>query len=162
MPDLATSISLWEEDTQADRYLIYKIGEESYGIEISYVFEIINITQITKVPGLPGYLKGIINLRGSIVPVMDIRQRFGLPEREYNDRTCIIIAQVDGMDVGYIVDSVSEVATIPGNSIVPPPEINKSSNKFLRGIGKVDDSIHLLLDYQRLMKIVDDNANSYQ
>lgn len=156
MAELAGNMLEPEEDTLADKYLIFNVEGESYGIEIGYVTEIINITQITKVPGLPDYLKGIINLRGSIIPVIDVRLRFKLPEREYTDRTCIIIAQIDGMDVGLIVDSVSEVATIPGGNIVPPPEINKTSNKYISGIGMVEDKIYLLLDYQSMLIIAED------
>jgi purine-binding chemotaxis protein CheW len=139
------------EDTQQGRYLTFNLGAESFGLEIRYVREIIGMQPITPLPGLPAYIKGIINLRGGIIPVVDVRMRFGKEPLEYNDRTCIIVACFDGMDIGLIVDSVSEVLSIPDSEIVPPPEINRSSNRFIKGIGKVGNDVKLLLDYQRLL-----------
>ena len=144
-----------EEDTQSGRYLTFKLEKEYYGIEIKFVTEIINMLPITTIPGLPTYIKGIINLRGRIIPVMDIRLRFNMDILEYNDRTCIIVAMIDDMDIGFIVDSVSEVLSIPESDIVDPPEMNKSSNKFIKGIGKVGDEIKLLLDYHSLLSYGD-------
>ncbi len=103
---------------------------------------------ITTIPGLPEYIKGIINLRGKIIPLMDVRLRFNKPVLEYNDRTCVIVALIDNMDIGFIVDSVAEVLTIPDTDIVDPPDINKASNKFIKGIGKVGEEIKLLLDFE--------------
>ena len=102
-----------EEDTQHGRYLTFNLGTESFGIEIKYITEIIGMQPITALPGLPAYIRGIINLRGEIIPVMDIRLRFGKEEIAYNDRTCIIVAKFEDVDIGLIVDSVSEVLTIP-------------------------------------------------
>jgi purine-binding chemotaxis protein CheW len=156
MADIAYNLSEAGEDTLTGRYLIYKAGDEHYGIEIKYVTEIINITQIAKVPGLPHYLKGVINLRGSIIPVMDVRLRFNIEEVEYSERTCIIISNIDGMDIGLIVDSVSEVLTVPDQNILPPPETSKTRNRFVNGIGKAGDSIIFLLDYHRLIDVCDE------
>jgi purine-binding chemotaxis protein CheW len=153
MADIVDNRSEIEEDTLSGRYLKYKVGDEHYGIEIKYVTEIINIPQISKVPGLPHYLKGIINLRGSIIPVMDVRLRFNIEEIEYNDHTCLIITNIDGMDIALIVDSVSEVLSIPDENIIPPPDTKKSGNKFVRGIGKAGENILMLLDYQRLIDV---------
>ncbi|HAN21106.1 MAG: chemotaxis protein CheW [Clostridiales bacterium GWF2_36_10] len=155
MADLSNNLIEFEEDTQSGRYLTFIIENESYGIEIKFVTEIINILPITTVPGLPVYIKGIINLRGKIIPVMDIRLRFNKNVLEYNDRTCIIVALIDNMDIGFIVDSVAEVLTIPESDIVNPPEINKASNRFIKGIGKVGNGIKLLLDYQSLINCND-------
>lgn len=160
MADIALNLSEAGEDTLSGRYLIYKAGDEHYGIEIKYVTEIINITQITKVPGLPDYFKGIINLRGSIIPVIDVRLRFNIDEVEYSERTCVIIANIDEMDIGLIVDSVSEVLTIPDHNILPPPEINKSSNRFISGIGKAGEYIIFLIDYHRLIDVSDEKSSS--
>lgn len=140
-----------EEDTQKGRFLTFALGSESYGIEIQYVIEIIGIQAITEVPELPTYIKGIINLRGKIVPVMDARLRFKKQFKEYNDRTCIIVIDIKEVSIGLIVDSVSEVISIPDSEIVAPPEISKAGNKYVKGIGKVNGEVKLLLDCDRML-----------
>lgn len=144
-------LDVLEEDTQKDRFLTFEIGGESYGIEIRYVTEIIGLQPITEVPELPNYIRGIINLRGKIIPVMDVRLRFKKPFREYNDRTCVVVVDINEISVGLIVDSVSEVLTIAEEEIVPPPELNKTSNKYIKGIGKAGNSVKLLIDCNRLL-----------
>ncbi len=109
------------EDTQRDRYLTFSLGKESYGIEIRYVTEIVGMQAITSLPELIEYLKGVINLRGKIVPVMDMRLRFHKEAITYNERTCIIIVEIGDITVGLIVDGVSEVVTIPDNDIEDKP-----------------------------------------
>lgn len=148
---IASETADMQEDTQYGRYLTFEISNEHYGIEIKYVIEIIGIQPITALPEVPAYIKGIINLRGEIIPVMDVRRRFFKKELSYNDRTCIIISCFDGLNIGLIVDCVSEVLTIPDSGTVPPPEINKTSNRFIKSIGKVDNKIILLLDYEKLL-----------
>lgn len=140
-----------EEDTLKDKYLTFSLGTEFYGIEIRYVTEIIGIQPITEVPELPDYIKGIINLRGKIIPVMDVRMRFKKAVREYNDRTCIIVIDMMNTSVGLIVDSVSEVLSIPEQDIVNPPDINKVGNKYLKGIGKTGTEVKLILDCNQLL-----------
>lgn len=141
-----------EEDTQKGKFLTFIIGNESYGIEIRYVTEIIGIQAITQIPELPEYIRGIINLRGKIIPVMDIRLRFKKPFREYNDRTCVVVIDIKGISIGLIVDSVSEVLSITEENIVPPPEVSKSySNKYIKGIGKAENDVKLLLDCHKLL-----------
>ena len=139
------------EDTQQGRYLTFYLGEEIYGIEIGYVTEIIGMHPITKVPEVKDYIKGIINLRGKIIPVIDMRLKFRKEPIEYDDRTCIIVIDVDNMTMGLIVDKVSEVISIDGENMVPPPS-HKSGikNKYLQGIGKVDRDVILLLDCKML------------
>lgn len=139
------------EDTQKDKFLTFAIGEQSYGIDIKYVTEIIGIQSITEVPELPNYICGIINLRGKIIPVMDVRLRFKKQFRTYNDRTCIIVVDISNISVGLIVDLVSEVLTIPEADIVPPPEINQGTHRFIRGIGKVNQEVKLILDCDKLL-----------
>lgn len=139
------------EDTQRGRFLTFILGEESYGIDIKYVTEIIGLQPVTEVPEMPDYIRGIINLRGKIIPVMDVRLRFKKPFKEYNDRTCVIVIDIGDISIGLIVDSVSEVLTIPDEEIVPPPEINKTGNKYIRGIGKVGSEVKLLLDCNKLL-----------
>ncbi len=150
-----------EEDTQKGRFLTFSLGKESYGVEIQYVTEIIGIQPITEVPELPGYVKGIINLRGKIIPVMDVRLRFKKEPREYNDRTCIVVVDIRDVSIGLIVDSVSEVLAIPEQDIVEPPQMNKGlSNRYVRNIGKVGTDVKLLLDCEKLM--TDDEIEDLQ
>jgi len=140
------------EDTQKGRFLTFVIGKEVYGIEIKYVIEIINIQKITEVPELPDYIKGIINLRGKIIPVMDVRLRFRKEAKEYNDRTCIVVVDIEDISVGLIVDSVSEVISITEEDIVPPPDENTGfNNRYIKGIGKVGDEVKLLLYLRKLL-----------
>ena len=140
-----------EEDEQKDKYLAFNLGEESYGIEIRYVTEIVGIQDITVVPEVPQYIKGIINLRGQIIPVMDVRLRFKKPFQPYNDRTCIIVVQIGQIDIGLIVDKVAEVVSIPNSNIVPPPEFTQVNNRYIQGIGKLEEEVKLLLDCNKLI-----------
>jgi len=140
-----------EEDTQKGRFLTFNLDRESYGIEITHVTEIIGIQPITEIPELPDYIRGIINLRGKIIPVMDVRLRFRKTFREYNDRTCVIVVDIADISIGLIVDSVSEVISIPDTEIVAPPEVGKGGNKYVKGIGKVHGEVKLLLDCNRLL-----------
>lgn len=142
---------LEQEDTQKDKFLTFVIARESYGIEISYVTEIIGIQPVIEVPELPEYIRGIINLRGKIIPVMDVRLRFRKSFREYDGRTCIIVVDIEEISVGLIVDSVSEVLSISDQEIVPPPELDKSGNRYIKGIGKVGNNVKLLLDCNKLL-----------
>jgi purine-binding chemotaxis protein CheW len=149
---LEQTTSMEEEDTQKGRFLTFALGKEEYGIEIIYVTEIIGIQAITEVPELPDYVKGIINLRGKIIPVMDVRLRFKKEQREYNDRTCIIVIDIKDIAIGLIVDTVSEVISIEDENIVPPPSLKTGfQNKYVKGIGKVGNDVKLLLDCERIL-----------
>ncbi|HHV29494.1 MAG TPA: purine-binding chemotaxis protein CheW [Clostridium sp.] len=148
---LTSELELRQEETQKDKYLTFILGKEYYGIEIKYVTEIIGIQSITEVPDLPGYIRGIINLRGKIIPVMDVRLRFGKEFKEYDDRTCIIVIDSENILVGLIVDSVWEVMSIPNEEIVTPPDFNESENKFIKGIGKTGSEVKLILDCEKLL-----------
>lgn len=139
-----------EEDTQKDKYLTFALGKEIYGIDIKVVIEIIGIQAITEVPEVPEYVRGIINLRGKIIPVVDMRLRFRKEFREYTDRTCVIVIEVRDVLIGLIVDGVSEVMTIPEANVVPPPALKVSQNKYIRGIGKTGEEVTLLIDWDRL------------
>lgn len=140
-----------EEDTQKGKFLTFFVGKEVYGIEIKYVTEIIGIQAITEVPDLPDYIKGIINLRGKIIPVMDVRLRFKKEFLEYNDRTCVIVIDTNEITIGLIVDGVAEVINIAGSDIVPPPQMNSFHNRYIKAIGKVGNDVKLLLDCQKLL-----------
>jgi len=152
MADAIENTVEMEEDTQKGRFLTFSLGKESYGIEIKYVTEIIGIQPITEIPELPEYIKGIINLRGKIIPVMDVRLRFKKEPKEYNDRTCVIVIDIKDISIGLIVDSVSEVLTIPEQDIVEPPQMNKGfNNRYIKRIGKVGNDVKLLLDCEKLL-----------
>ena len=141
-----------EEDTQNGKYLTFTLGSEDYGLDIKYVTEIIGIQEITEVPELPEYIRGIINIRGKIIPVMDVRLRFRKSFREYNDRTCIVVVETEDISVGLIVHAVSEVISIQDEDIVKPPDLNKKlGNKYIKGIGKVKNEVKLLLDCNKLL-----------
>lgn len=149
---LEQTIGMEEEDTQKGRFLTFALGKEDYGIEIIYVTEIIGIQAITEIPELPNYVKGIINLRGKIIPVMDVRLRFKKEPMDYTDRTCIIVIDIKEISIGLIVDTVSEVISIEDGNIVPPPSMKTGfQNKYVKGIGKVGNDVKLLLDCERIL-----------
>lgn len=141
-----------DENTLQDRYLTFKLGTEQYAFEIKYVTEIIGIQKITEVPNIKEYIKGIINLRGIIYPVVEVRKRFNMPEIEYDDRTCIIVVTLNNTGIGLIVDEVAEVLTILPKQISPPPQTNKGSqSRFINGIGKIGDQVKIMLDIHKLL-----------
>jgi purine-binding chemotaxis protein CheW len=150
-----------QEDTQKGKFLTFCLGKEVYVIEIKFVTEIIGVQPITEVPELPGYVKGIINLRGKIVPVIDVRLRFKKEPVEYDDRTCIIVVEAAEGSVGLIVDNVAEVLSIPDEDIIPPPDISRGSeNKYLKAIGKVGEEVKLILECEKLMNENDPESSS--
>ncbi|MDF2875329.1 MAG: CheW protein [Sporomusa sp.] len=151
MPELVVD-SDFEEDTQKGKFLTFALDKEVYGIEIRYVTEIIGLQVVTEVPDLPEYVKGIINLRGKIIPVIDVRSRFKKPFREYNDRTCIIVVEIRDIAVGLIVDTVAEVLVIAEQDIVLPPQVNNMYHqRYIRAIGKVGNNVKLILDCDKLL-----------
>ncbi len=140
------------EDTQRGKYLTFHLAKEDYGIEIRHVTEIIGIQRITEVPDMPDFVKGVINLRGKVIPVMDVRSRFHLPAREYDERTCIVVVNIDDKAVGLVVDQVSEVADIPENQIEPPPATGRgNASHYIQGMGKIGEAVKILLDVRRLL-----------
>lgn len=143
-----------EFDTQKGKYVTFQSGDEFYGIKIQNVNEIIVFQEITAIPETEDYIKGLINLRGKIIPVIDVRLRFGQPEFEYNDRTCIIVLQVKSTCVGLVVEKIAEVVEIQDDDILPPPTLiqsDKHRQRYVYGIGKIGDSVKLLLDPDKLL-----------
>jgi purine-binding chemotaxis protein CheW len=151
-----------EEDTLKGRFLTFALGSESYGIEIKFVTEIIGIQPITEVPELPNYIKGIVNLRGKIIPLMDVRLRFNKEAQAYDDRTCIIVTEIERFTIGLIVDRVSEVISIPDSEILPLPRINKDKSKYIKNIGKVGGDVKLILDCLELLSEEEANLVNLQ
>jgi len=141
------------EDEGTDRYLTFRLHDESYGINIAAVTEIIGLQKITPIPEVPAFIRGVINLRGKIIPIMDVRLRFNLPERPYNDRTCIIVVGVQDVAVGLAIDEVQEVVRIDPAQIDPAPTfVDNSQHQFINGLGKQGDDVKVLLDVERLIR----------
>lgn len=144
---------------EGGKFLSFFLGKEEYAIEILKVQEIIGLMPITPVPKMPEYIRGVLNLRGKIVPVMNLRSRFELPEVEDTDETCIIVVQHDDYHIGVIVDKVSEVADIETHQIEEVPTVGGSQrNKFLSGIGKVDNSVKMMMDVYKVLFEVPENV----
>lgn len=142
------------DDSQKCKYMTFKSGNEYFGLKIQYVNEIIQFQAITAIPETEDYIKGLINLRGKVIPVIDVRLRFKQQPFEYNDRTCIIVINVKSTVVGLIVEKIAEVVEIKDENILPPPSIgrmDKGQQKYVYGIGKVGDSVKLLLDPDKLL-----------
>lgn len=133
------------------KYLTFTLAEEEYGVEILKVRELIGFMEITAVPQMPLYIKRVINLRGKVIPVVDLRLKFGLEEIERTEQTCIIVVDV-GTEIGIVVDTVSEVLDITGDQIEPPPSMGESvDTSFILGIGKVGDAVKILLDVDKVL-----------
>ena len=134
------------------KVMTFHIGDQIYGIEIQNVLEIIEMQHITKIPHVPSYIKGIINVRSKVVPIVDIRTRFGKPEIPYTSRTCIIIVTVDDDSVGIIVDRVADVEDIHSGDISATPETrNVNTNSFIQYMIRSGDIVKLILDVDKLL-----------
>lgn len=143
-----------------DLYMVFVINNQKYALSSKYITEIIEILPITKVPFLPEYMKGIINLRSTIIPVMDARMRFGMEPIEYSERTCIIIIENEANKIGLIVDAVNEVLTIQPKQIMESTkEKNDLKESFVNGISQINNDIQLILDCDSLVNIVGDMSN---
>lgn len=146
---------LLEEDVQKGKFMTFQTGKEYFGISISYVNEIIAMQPITAIPEVDDYIKGLINLRGKIIPVIDVRIRFKMKPKEYTDRTCIIVIDVKSTVIGLIVEKIAEVDTILDDDIVPPPSLGhreNGHNKYVYGLARTGNSVKLLLDPEKLIE----------
>jgi len=140
----------------AGKYLTFKLADEEYGLEILKVQEIIRMQTVTRVPRTPDYVRGVLNLRGKVIPVIDLRSKFGMETQEDTDKTCIIVVQVSGGDhrivMGVIIDEVREVLDISADCIEDTPSFGASINtEFIIGIGKVGDNVKMLLDIDKVL-----------
>ena len=143
-------------DERAGKYLTFKLGQEEFGVRVIKVREIMGIQQITAVPQTPDYLKGVINLRGKVIPVIDLRLKFGMPAIEYSQRTCIVVVQVEGeagaILVGLVVDAVSEVLNLASSDIEDTPDFgNRMTTPFILGMAKPKGKVKILLDIDRVV-----------
>jgi len=147
-----------QRGSNADKFLSFHIGDEEYGVEILKVREIIGIIDITPLPKTPDYVKGVINLRGKIIPVIELRRKFCLPSVDFTEATCVIVVEVEDADsgdefqMGVIVDTVSEVLDIPPDQIEPAPRFGQQmATDFILGMGKIRDKVVILLEINRIM-----------
>jgi len=134
------------------KYLTFGLAGEEYGLEILKVREIIGMMDITAVPRTPEFVRGVINLRGKVIPVVDLRLKFGMPPAEATDQTCIIVVDVGRVEMGIMVDKVSEVLDIVSEDIEPPPSFGVSvDTEFILGMGKANNRVTILLDISRVL-----------
>lgn len=140
-----------QEDTLQGKYLTFSLGTEQYAVSIRYVIEINRVLKITPMPDFPSYLEGITNLRGKIIPIMNLRKRLGMPVAEFTDTTCFMILSVNDTPFGLIVDSISEVIMIPDEAISPPPVESSAVSDYISGVATVDDSIKLIIDCESVL-----------
>ncbi len=141
---------------RAGKYLTFGLAEEEYGLEILKVREIIGLMEITAVPKMPDFVKGVVNLRGKVIPVIDLRLKFSMEEVKHTEATCIIVVDVDGVEMGIIVDRVVEVLDIPGSDIEDPPSFGTNvDTNFILGMGKAADRVTILLDITKVLATAD-------
>ncbi|MEG1686616.1 MAG: chemotaxis protein CheW [Angelakisella sp.] len=140
-----------EEDDLAGKYLTFCVDSKIYGVELMHVKEIISIQSITAVPSTPDYVKGIINLRGGIVPVIEVRSKFNIPAIPYDERTCIIVLNISEMNVGLIVDEVSEVIEFEELSALPEVGKESSASQYIKSVAEVKDKLVLNLDCEKFL-----------
>jgi len=144
-----------EESSRGGKYLTFTLGQEEYGVEILRVREIIGLITITEIPKMPDYVKGIINLRGKVSPVIDLRLKFSMDPEEYTDRTCIILVETDKNNttvlMGMVVDSVSEVMQLATEEIENTPDVGGVDTDYIMGIAKKESRVILLLDIDEVM-----------
>jgi len=137
-----------------NQLVVFKLADEHYGVNIAAVEGIIKMQAITSVPHAPSFVEGITNLRGTVLPVMDMRKRFGLELRDENRDTRIIVVEMDGVTVGMVVDAVNEVLRVPDENIEPPsPMVTTVDSSFITGIAKVDERLIILLDLAKVLTI---------
>jgi len=156
--DLNINSSISEaRDSGENMFLEFALNEKRYAIDLSIIEEITVIQSITDLLGLPEFVKGVLNLRGKIIPIVDMRMLFDIEKKEYDERTCIVIVNVNNQNTGYIVDEVTEVKSIISNQISEPSNINENKKSlFIKGFGKTEDCVNIILDMNmlRLDKII--------
>ncbi len=141
-----------DDFSQGGKILTFFIEEQIYGIQIDYVADIIEIQPITIVPKVPSYIKGVINLRGKVIPVMSLKERFGKEQTPYDSRTCIIVAEYDEVSVGMIIDRISEVVSVDAEKVTTPPMYKSVNvNKFINYIVNDKEDVTLILDCKKII-----------
>jgi len=152
-PQFAPAASGFSSATSSTMLQIvtFQVGTEIFGLDILKVHEIIRFQQLTRVPNLPDYVEGVLNLRGKVIPVVGLRQRIGLERKEPTTTTKIIVASVNNDVLGFMVDSVSEVLRINSDTVEPAPRLGDGGQKYVSGVGKLDNRLLLLLDLDKLL-----------
>ena len=148
------------EDSRAGKYLIFQLGNEDFGTNVLKIREIMKLQEITTVPQTPTFVKGVINLRGKVIPVIDLRSKFNMPQQDYTDRTCIIVVRTDSAEgesaIGIVVDGVVEVLTISASEIEDTPVFGQASaNPSLLGMAKIKGSVKILLNMDEVLSLRD-------
>ncbi len=157
----AVASSANEVAEYAGMYLTFGLGDEIYGVPILKVREIIGLMDFTRVPMSKGFLKGVINLRGKVIPVICLRQRFNMPAVDYTEETCIIVIETDQDQMGVVIDSVAEVVNMKPEALEPPPVFGAEfSTDFILAMGKSAERIFTLLDMDRILDIRDFSASA--
>ena len=150
-----------KQDDELIQLVTFSIGEEEFGVDILKVQEIIRTMEITKVPRAQAFVEGVINLRGKVIPIIDLRRRFGLVSKKHDKHTRIIVIEINNMIVGFVVDSVSEVLRIPAGTVEPPPPVVAGlESEYISGVGKLHDRLLILLDLDKLLSNEDLEAMS--
>lgn len=143
LPSLQSEI---DENTMEGKYLTFTLGTETYGLPIEYIIEIIGVQLITKVPDMDEHVRGVINLRGQVIPVIDVRSRFEMETREYDDRTCVMVTHLKGVSIGLIVDTVEDVRNIDPEVIHAAPAVaTAQSGKFIKGIAQCENGLVIII-----------------
>ncbi len=149
---MSDSAELVDESDEISRWVTFDMDNETYGISVSEVHEVLRFSEIAPVPGAPSFVIGIINLRGNVVTVIDTRNRFGLPPKEVNDKTRIIINEIDDQQVGILVDSVSEVVDIHSSDIEPAPNVgNEETSRYIQGVTSLKGELLIIIDLSKLL-----------
>lgn len=139
--------------------VVVRLDRERYGVPIEHVHEIIRMQEVTRIPRAPAFVEGVINLRGQVIPVIDLRKRFGLPQADRNGAARIVVVEMHGHRVGVVVDAVLEVMRLGEGAVVPPEELLAASEvAFLRGVAKQGDGLILLLDLQKVLEVHEQRA----
>ena len=139
-------------DSELLQLVTFSVANEEFGVDILKVQEIIRMMEVTKVPNAPTFVDGVINLRGKVIPVVDLRKRFGLEVQEHDKNTRIVVMEICGTVTGFVVDSVSEVLRIPANTVEPPPPVVAGiESEYISGVGKLEDRLLIMLDLDKLL-----------
>ncbi|MBQ3059765.1 MAG: purine-binding chemotaxis protein CheW [Desulfovibrio sp.] len=145
-----------KQDDELLQLVTFSIGEEEFGVNILKVQEIIRTMEITKVPRAPEFVEGVINLRGKVIPIIDLRRRFGLAPKVHDKNTRIIVIEINNIIVGFVVDAVSEVLRIPASTVEPPPPVVAGvDSDYISGVGKLQDRLLIMLDLDKLLSSED-------
>jgi len=143
-----------ELDGEVKQLISFMVGEEEFGLEILKIKEVIRIQQITKLPKAPSFVKGVINLRGDVIPVIDLREKFGLEGKDYGSMTRVIVVEVGGKSIGMVVDSVSQVIRVPIDQIEPaPPMVGGLAAEYLEGVAKMEDRLIILVRIDKILSM---------